>query len=51
MPDPGFPLVEFNIEDIKELRRITKIEMEGSLDQDGLKAFVDPSLLMEKSSG
>ncbi|CAK9091351.1 Uncharacterized protein SCF082_LOCUS43039 [Durusdinium trenchii] len=45
VPDPGFPLVEFNIEDIKELRRITKIEMEGSLDQDGLKAFVDPSCL------
>lgn len=50
MPDPEFPgedehlyfvLVEFNIEDIKELKRITQLELTGTLDQDGLKAFVE----------
>ena len=32
-------MVEFNIDDVKELRRITQIEMSGHLDADGLKAF------------
>ena len=50
IPDPEFPgdeeylyfvLVEFNVEDIKELRRITALELQGSLDADGLKAFVE----------
>ena len=50
MNDPEFPgedeflffvLVEFNIEDIKELKRITQLELTGSLDSDGLKAFVE----------
>lgn len=50
MNDPEFPgedeflffvLVEFNIEDIKELKRITQLELTGTLDSDGLKAFVE----------
>lgn len=50
MPDPELPggddvlhfvMVEMNIEDIKELQRITQLEMEGTLDSDGLKAFVE----------
>lgn len=50
VPDPELPgegellyfvMVEMNIEDIKELRRITQLEMEGTLDADGLKAFVE----------
>ena len=54
MPDPEFPgedehlffvLVEFNVEDIKELRRITQMELTGSLDSDGVKAFVEVSYL------
>lgn len=36
-------MVEFNIDDVKELRRITQIEMSGHLDADGLKAFVEVS--------
>lgn len=52
MEDPEFPgeeeylyfvLVEFNIEDIKELKRITQLELTGSLDADGVKAFVEVS--------
>lgn len=52
MPDPEFPgedehlffvLVEFNVEDVKELKRITELELQGSLDADGLKAFVEVS--------
>ena len=48
--DPEFPgenellyfvMVEMNIEDVKELRRITQLEMEGTLDSEGLKAFVE----------
>ena len=51
IPDPEFPgepdellyfvMVELNMDDIKELRRATALEMQGSLDQDGLKAFVE----------
>ena len=50
MADPEFPgenellyfvMVEMNIEDVKELRRITQLEMEGTLDSEGLKAFVE----------
>ena len=50
MEDPEFPgedeylffvMVEFNIEDIRELRRITQLELTGTLDADGVKAFVE----------
>lgn len=51
VPDPEFPgepdellyfaMVEINMDDIKELKRITALEMQGSLDSDGLRAFVD----------
>ena len=50
MDDPEFPgeeeylyfvMVEFNIEDIRELRRITQLELTGTLDADGVKAFVE----------
>ena len=51
--DPEFPgeadellffvLVEFNIEDIRELKRITQMELTGTLDADGVKAFVEAS--------
>ena len=50
MEDPEFPgedeylyfvLVEFNIEDIKELKRIIQLELTGTLDPDGVKAFVE----------
>jgi len=49
MPDPEFPgedehlffvLVEFNVEDIKELRKITQMELTGSLDSDGGKPLL-----------
>ena len=53
IPDPEFPddkdevlffvLVEFNVEDIRELRRITALELKGELDADGVKAFVEVS--------
>ena len=55
MNDPEFPgedeylffvLVEFNIEDVKELKRITQLELTGTLDADGIKAFVDVSWFM-----
>lgn len=49
--DPEFPndpeellyfvLVELDIENIAELKRVTKLEMEGGLDADCLKAFVE----------
>ena len=29
------------MDDIKELKRVTALEMQGSLDSDGLKAFVE----------
>ena len=50
IPDPEFPgedehlffvMVEFNIDDIKELRRVTQIELTGTLDADGVRAFVE----------
>lgn len=50
MDDPEFPgedehlyfvLVEFNVEDIKELKRIVALELTGTLDADGVKAFVE----------
>lgn len=34
-------MIEFNLDDVKELRRVTEIEMSGQLDSDGLKAFVE----------
>ena len=52
IPDPEFPgedevlffvMVKFNMDDIKELKRVTQIELSGQLDQDGLKAFVEAS--------
>ena len=54
MEDPEFPgedeflyfvFIEFNIEDIKEYKRITALEMTGTLDPDGVKAFVDVTQL------
>ena len=54
MEDPEFPgeaeflyfvLIEFNIEDIKEYKRITALEMTGTLDPDGVKAFVEVTQL------
>ena len=48
--DPEFPgedeflffvMVEFNVEDIKELKRITTLELQGTLDADGVKQFVE----------
>ncbi|CAK9088364.1 Midasin (Dynein-related AAA-ATPase MDN1) (MIDAS-containing protein) [Durusdinium trenchii] len=51
IPDPEFPgevdellywvMIEFNLDDVKELRRVTEIEMSGQHDSDGLKAFVE----------
>jgi hypothetical protein len=50
IPDPEFPgedeslyfvMVEFNMDDIRELKRVTQLEMQGTLDADGVKAFVD----------
>ena len=57
IPDPEFPgeedeklffvMVELNMDDIRELRRVTQIEMQGSLDADGVKAFVEvPRLVL-----
>ena len=52
IPDPEFPgedehlyfvMVEFNMDDIRELKRITQLELTGTLDADGLKAFVEAS--------
>jgi len=60
MNDPEFPgeeeylyfvMVEFNVEDIRELRRITQLELTGTLDADGLKAFVEVSYLQISNSG
>ena len=34
-------MVELNIEDVKELKRVTQMETEGVLDKDGVKAFVE----------
>lgn len=40
-------MVELNMDDIRELRRVTQIEMQGSLDADGVKAFVEvPRLVL-----
>ena len=36
-----FVMVEFNVDDIKELKRITAIELSGTLDSEGLKQFVE----------
>lgn len=50
VPDPNFPgedevlffvMVELNLDDIRELKRVTALEMQGSLDSDGLRAFVE----------
>ena len=29
------------MDDIRELKRVTQLEMQGTLDADGVKAFVD----------
>ena len=29
------------MDDVKELKRVTQLEMQGSLDADGVKAFVE----------
>lgn len=34
-------MAEFNIDDVKEIRRITALELNGTLDEEGLKAFVE----------
>ncbi|CAJ1400261.1 unnamed protein product [Effrenium voratum] len=49
--DPEFPddpeerlyfvMVELNIEDVRELKRVTEMELSGTLDKDGVKAFVE----------
>ena len=50
IPDPEFPgedehlyfvMVELNMDDIKELKRVTQLEMQGTLDSEGLQAFVE----------
>ena len=33
--------MEFNLDDIKQVKRITALELEGSLDAEGVKAFVE----------
>ena len=60
IPDPECPgeedeklffvMVELNMDDIRELRRVTQIEMQGTLDADGVKAFVEvPRMVYFKS--
>lgn len=50
IPDPELPgegellyfvLVELNFDDIKELKRVTQLEIQGTLDSEGVKAFVE----------
>lgn len=50
IPDPELPdsnhvlyfvLVEFNLENISELKRVMKLEMEGRLDNETLGQFVE----------
>lgn len=50
IPDPEFPgedehlyfvMVELNLDDIRELKRVTSLELQGTLDPAGLKAFVE----------
>jgi len=41
-----FVLVELNLDNISELKRVTQLEMSGKLDADGVKAFVDVSRLI-----
>jgi hypothetical protein len=50
IPDPEFPgedehlffvMVELNLDDVKELKRVTALEMQGTLDAEGVKAFVE----------
>ena len=38
--------MEFNLDDIKELKRITQLELQGSLDPEGVKAFVEAARLL-----
>ena len=33
--------MEFNLDDIKQVKRITALELEGSLDAEGVKAVVE----------
>ena len=40
-----FAFVEINIDDIRELRRITKLELSGGVDAETLAAFTKVSLL------
>ena len=50
IPDPEFPgedehlffvMVELNLDDVKELKRVKALEMQGTLDAEGVKAFVE----------
>jgi hypothetical protein len=34
-------MVELNLDDVKELKRVTALEMQGTLDAEGVKAFVE----------
>ena len=53
--DPEFPddpaeqlffvLVELNLENVSELKRVTQMELHGSLDNEGLKQFVEARVL------
>lgn len=38
-------MVELNMDDTRELKRITALEMQGTLDADWVKAFVEVSWL------
>lgn len=45
-----FVCVELNLDDVRELRRITQLEMAGTLDSEGLKAFVEVAWLNDLMS-
>lgn len=40
-----FVMVELNMDDIRELKRVTQLEMKGTLDADALKTFVEVTWL------
>ncbi|CAK9104388.1 unnamed protein product [Durusdinium trenchii] len=59
IPDPEFPgedehlyfvMVELNLDDIRELKRVTSLELQGTLDPAGLKAFVEEGEVVEPES-
>lgn len=57
--DPEFPddptkqlffvLVELNLENISEVKRVTQMELQGSLDEEGVKQFVEARVLNSAS--